>query len=229
MRRLIPGLLLLLSAPCQAEQAALLVYDVQEQGAPPYISRYLITKTAVRIDEGAQSNAGYTIYDRISKRLYNVDPEERTVLELVPPPLQPEAPKTMALKQSLAIVKDAPPVGDVQLRKLSLLVDGKICRELMVAQGLMPQAVAGLIEFRRSLARLQYPGLERHDAGLSDCQKVEWVYAPARHLQQGLPISDTMAGKRQLLLDYQADFSAPQGSFEVPEDYQRINPPALLD
>ncbi len=218
-------LLALLAGGAQAQQVDLLVYRVKESGLPPYLSRILVSDAFVRIDEGADSQAGYTLYNRVSHRLYNVDPEERTVLILTPPRRQPAAPDGFRMSAQYRPQPDAPKVGGRQPGHLELLAQGKSCRTLQVVEGVLPRAVQGLRELRLALARLQRepaPGSET-----SPCELAEYLYAPARHLDHGLPLLDVMPEKRQELVDYDPAFDAPDSLFEVPSDYEVVTPPPL--
>ncbi len=223
-------LLLLLAAPLlrAGQTVDLLVYRVEEPGLAPYISRILVSDAFVRIDEGAASTAGYTLYNRVSRRIYNVDPEEETVLVLDPPPRQPRAPAGLELESRLAEEPDAPQVAGRRPRRLELLADGRLCRTLQVVDGLMPRAVQGLRELRLALARLQGEPTPEPGEAPAPCELAEYLYAPARSLEHGLPLVDLlMDGRRQWLLDYDPDFPAEADLFRIPEHYRLVVPPAL--
>jgi len=226
MRKLIPLLFLLMfDGEVLAQEVDLLVYRVKERDAPAYISRILVSDAYVRIDEGENSPNGYTLYNRVSHRIYNVDPEEETVLVLQPPVEQPVAPGKFHLEERLVADPAAPPLSGHPPRQLGLWAEGKHCRTLQVVEGLMPRAVQGLRELRLALARLQGqgPANEMQDP----CDLAEYLYAPARHLGHGLPLADVMAGKRQVLVDFDPAFEAPDELFQVPAEYERVVPPLL--
>ena len=68
-----------LSAGALGETASLLVYRVWEQGSDPYLSRVMVTPDYVRLDEGTD-DGGYTLFDRQQEILYNVSPDDRSIL-----------------------------------------------------------------------------------------------------------------------------------------------------
>lgn len=225
MQRVMGVLLLLAAGAVAAQQVDLLVYRVKEEGLEPYVSRILVSDAFVRIDEGEGSVDGYTLYNRVSHRIYNVDPEDESVLELDPPLKQPAPPKSLILDQSLSRTPRAPAVGERAPWKLELRANGRLCRTLQVVEGLMPRAVQGLRELRLALARLQ--GEPEPGESLTPCELAEYVYAPARSLDHGLPLVDVMQGKRQLLIDFDPAFEAPDSLFQVPPSYRRVVPPPL--
>ncbi len=222
-------ILFVLAAPVAADEAVQLIYRVQQTGEPAYISRFLITEKSVRLDEGGGNPLdAYTLFDRASGVFYNVDPEEQTVLELHPSATQPQLPADLHLSQSQVVDEDAPKVAGRKPLRLKLFANGQLCRELLVVDLPLPDALLGLQELRKGLARLQLRSLKIPGMEMNDCERAEWIYAPQRALEQGFPISDVMGGKTQLLLDYKTDATLPSGAFDVPAAYQRINPPALF-
>jgi len=165
MWKLIFFVLLAWIATVAAEEVDLLVYAVKEEGLPKYLSRILVSDAFVRLDEGAASSNGYTLYNRVSHVLYNVDPEEETVLVLQPSGQQPRSPESLRLDEKLAADPDA-----------------------------------GLRELRLALARLQ--GEVSLEGNSDACELAEYVYAPTRALEHGLPLVDLMQGKQQWLVDF---------------------------
>ncbi len=210
----------------QAQQAALLVYKVQEPGVENYISRILVTPEKLRMDEGSD-NGGYTLYDRKTGMIFNVDPEEETVIVFEPPVRQPQPPADMKLSVQRKAEPQAPHVEGKAPTSIKLMVNGKSCRELLVIDHSMEDAVAALRELYKALARIQYPTAHMPGTEMSDCELSEYVYAPERAWTQGLPLWDIMAGKRRLLVDFRKDFSVDRGVFQVPESYERVVPPPL--
>ncbi len=223
-------LILCLCLPAAAgagDRVDLLVYRVKEPGLAPYVSRILVSDAFVRIDEGAASPNGYTLYNRVSHRIYNVDPEGESVLVLEPPLRQPRPPEGFLLEQRLDADPDAPPVGGRPVHRLELRAQGRVCRVLRVVPGLMPRAVQGLRELRLALARLQGVPDEEEARRIDPCELAEYHYAPERALSHGLPVLDRMGERSRLLLDYDEAFEAPETLFQIPETYRRAAPPPL--
>lgn len=215
--------LLTLGALCHgavAEQASLLVYRVWEEGAEPYISRVLVTPDYVRLDEGA--GGGYTLLDRQQEILYNVSPEERTVLVMNPTGTVPEDDSGLILDQEIKPDDKAPSIAGQRPTDVRLFANGELCGELVVVEGLMPEAVDGLIELKQVLARIQAATLEAMPLDMrTPCDLATNVYAPDRSLRFGLPIQERAAGRSQSLVDFTAEFEADDATFAVPADFDR--------
>ncbi len=208
-----------------AVEAARLDYLVSEPELDqPYHSRILVTDAFVRLDEGDDDGA-YTLYNRVSHRIVNVDPEEETVLVLSPPRRQPQPPGDLALDHSLIPQPDAPEVAGRHPQRLELKASGRLCRVVMVVPGTMEKALQGLRELRLALARLQ----GAPDPGMDLCEQAELIYAPTRYLDHGLPISDQRAGQTRLLIGFDRALEMDDRFFEVPADYRLVAPPPLQE
>ncbi len=219
-------LLACFSLAARAGEADLLVYKVQEPGVENYFSRILVTPTRLRMDEGSDTG-GYTIYDRKTGLIFNVDTEEETVIVFEPPSLQPTPPESMKLDIQTQVEKKAPQVEGKQPVSVRLLANEKVCRELLVIDNGMADAIAALRELYKALARVQYPTAHMPGNDMSDCELSEFVYAPQRAWEHGLPLWDVMGEKRRLLVDFRRHHSVPAEMFQVPESYERVVPPPL--
>lgn len=226
MRQIILLLLVGFVSTAFAGKAELLVYRVKEPGVENYISRILVTKEYLRLDDGGIPDGSYTLYDRRKKIIFNVDPEEQTVLEMVPPEFQPQLPESLVLNERLTVEVDAPQVAGKQPQKLLLKTNGETCRELVVVEDTLPQAMKGLTELYQALARMQFPNIHAPGNNQSDCELTEYVFAPQRAYSHGLPLWDVMGGKQRMLVDYKKDFSVDDELFSVPENFQRVEPAA---
>ena len=226
MRKIAAVLLLLTSTVLFAGEAELLVYQVKEPGVDNYISRILVTRRYLRLDEGGEPDAGYTIFDRKEKKIFNVDPLEKTVLEMVPPAFQPVPPTEMNLKEQVTTDTDSPKVAGRQPVKIRLQANGETCRELVVVTATLPDAVSAMKELYQALARMQYPAVGSPGYTENSCELSEYIYAPQRAFSHGLPLWDVMGGKQRMLVDFKQAFEVPDDTFEVPDDFDRVQPSA---
>ncbi|HID46853.1 MAG TPA: hypothetical protein EYP34_14015 [Chromatiaceae bacterium] len=226
MRQVIAVSLLFVSTLLYAGEADLLVYQVQEPGVDKYVSRILVTSRFLRLDEGGAPGEGYTIYDRQMKKIFNVDPLEKTVFEMNPPAFQPMPPAGMLLNEKMSTDPDAPQVAGQQPENLQLLSNGEICRELVVIKNTMSAAVSAMSELYQALARMQYPAVDSPGYTENSCELSEYIYAPQRAFAHGLPLLDVMGGKRRMLVDFRKGYEVADDIFAVPDGFERVEPAA---
>lgn len=204
-----------------AEPVDLLVYKVWERGIDPYINRIMVTEDYIRLDEGDDRGA-YTLFDRDQEIIYNVSPDDRTVLVINPTETLPEVSDSLILAEQVVTDAGAPPVGGQVPRRVTLLANGEVCSELVVVDGVMPDAVDALAELKLTLARAQVASLAVTPLELqTPCDLAGSVYAADRTLRFGLPLQERGAGRSQSLVDFVAGFEAADGLFELPQDYSR--------
>ncbi|MGV6827159.1 MAG: hypothetical protein ACWA5Q_09290 [bacterium] len=217
---------LAISLPVTA--AELLVYKVWEPGAEPYISRMLVTDKHVRLDEGGDSETGYTLYDRTDGTIYNVSHEDQsvTVMQALVP--LPPRPQDLVLTEKVEIDEEAPTIAGVKPQRVQLLANGVVCRDLVTLPGVMNSATDGLKQFRQSLALIQGARLEAWpEESRTPCDLSELIYEPTRGLSHGLAIQDRTATMSQSLLDFVEGFKAEASLFKIPEGYDRMSMPGL--
>lgn len=209
------------------QNAALLVYQVWEPGLDPYLSRVLVTPDFVRMDEG-DGTEDYTLYDRAHDIMYNVSREDRSALVMNPPAFDGAMPDELKLAQRLQADEGAPAIAGHAPQQVTLLANGKVCRELVTVPGLMPEAMAGLREFQSLLARVQAATLHAFPKDMqTPCDLAQNVYAPLRGLTHGLPIQERGATHSRSLLDFTPAFQVDSALFTIPADYQRTPMPGL--
>lgn len=224
MRSIICLLVYLAAAEAWAgNPAGLLVYKVWEPGLEPYIGRILVTPAHVRMDEG-MDHGDFTLFDRRQGVIRNVSVEDQSVLVMRAAGGLPEPAKKLELSEKTEMDPDAPRVAGKQPQRRWLYTNGEACRELVTIQGVMTDAVAGLAEFRRALAKIQFPTMP---AESSLCEQSEFVYASDRSLGFGLPLRDSYLGKTQVLLDFDQEYDAAPELFLVPASYREISMPGL--
>ncbi|RMG36744.1 MAG: UDP-2,3-diacylglucosamine hydrolase [Gammaproteobacteria bacterium] len=215
-------LLLTMTGQVMAQSAALLVYKVWEKGSDPYISRILVTDDHVRLDEGSDGG-DFTLLDRKAGVIYNVSPDDRSILVMAPEAGEPRREEALVLSMTDEPDEEAPKVAGKIPHRLELLANGERCATLTVVPGLMEPALEGLRDFRRVLARVQAASMAAMPQEMQTaCELAMLVQAPTRSLDHGLPLSEESAGRVQLLLDYETAFDADGVLFELPKDYRRI-------
>jgi len=212
---LMMALLSALAAGAAAESASLLVYRVWEQGTDPYVSRVIVTDDYLRLDEGAD-DGGYTLFDRQQEILYNVSPDDRSVLVM-----EQQGPG-LILQEEVKVDTQAPTVAGQQPKNVRLLANGELCAELVVIEGVMQDAVDALSELKLALARIQAATLQAMPIDMrTPCDLAANVYAADRSLRFGLPLQERSEGRSQSLVDFRPDFEVDEGLLTLPQDFDR--------
>jgi hypothetical protein len=220
MQKILMALLVwVISTGALASPAALLVYQVWEQGAEPYVSRIMVTPDYVRLDEGDDAG-GYTLFDRRQEILYNVD--DRSVLVMNPTAPVPEDNQALILQEQVKPDEQAPRVAGQQPQDVKLYANGELCSELVVVEGVMQEAVDGLAELKLVLARIQAATLDAMPLETrTPCDMAGNLYAPDRSLRFGLPLQERSEGRSQSLVDFIPDRELPDVLFTLPEQFCR--------
>ena len=224
MRRLkycIP-LVLALTGCGDAGKATALYYAEQEPGGEPYRTRMIVTARWLRMDDGGETK-DFLLFDRREKTLYSVSTADARILVIAPKPVGIAAP--VALAHTLEPDAEAyPAVGGKKVTRYRLLTNQKPCYDLVAAEGMLPEAVQALREYRQTLAGQQAAMLAGMPKELqTPCDLANNVFAPVRYLDFGLPIRLDETGVRTSeLVDYKADFEAGPALFDLPASYRRI-------
>lgn len=224
-----PVLILLTLVACgkEADKATALYYAEQEPGGEPYRTRMIVTARYLRMDDGGETK-DFLLFDRREKTLYSVSAADARILVIAPKPISIASPVALAhtLEQDAAAY---PAVGGKKVTHYRLLTNQKPCYDLFVAEGMLPEAVQALREYRQILAGQQAATLAGMPEELqTPCDLANNIFAPVRYLDYGLPIRLDETGVRTSeLVDYKTDFEAGPALFELPASYRRITIEAM--
>jgi len=212
----------LLSGAVMAEQAALLVYKVWEQGTEPYFSRVLVTENFVRLDEGVEGE-GFTLLDREKGIIYNISHEDHSILVMAPESAPVGENEILLLSEKVEEDKQAPMIGGRTPKNVELLANTETCSQLVVVPGLMDVAVDGLRDFKKVLSRVQAATMLAQPSELqTPCDLAANVYAPTRAFDHGLPIQERGEGRSQSLVDFNAAYNVEATLFHLPKGYEQV-------
>jgi hypothetical protein len=227
MQKILTSMFLLaLSGTAAATPAAMLVYQVWEEGTDPYVSRVMVTEDYVRLDEGSDVG-GYTLFDRQQEILYNVQIADRSILVMNSDAPIPQDSPGLILQEEVEVDEEAPRVAGAQPTQVRLLANGELCSEMMVVEGVMEEALEGLRELKLSLARIQSSTLDATPLSMrTPCDLAANLYAADRPLNFGLPLQERSAGRSQSLVDFSPDYEADDALFRLPADFSRGSMPA---
>lgn len=204
-------------------KATVLHYAEQEPGGEPFRTRMIVTARYLRIDEGGESK-DFLLFDRREKTLYSVNAADTRILVMPAKTVNVVSP--VKLEHQVERDKEVfPAVDGKKVAHYTLLTNRKPCYDLFAAEGMLPVAVQALREYREALAGQQVAVLSAMPKDLqTPCDLANNVFAPARYLDYGLPIRLNETGVRTSeLVDFQTDFDAVPGLFELPASYRRLS------
>lgn len=219
----------LLGACGDGGKATVLHYVEQEPGGEPFRTRMIITARYLRIDEGVESK-DFLLFDRRDKTLYSVNAADSRILAMSAKSVDVASP--IKLEHRVERDKEVfPAVDGKKVTHYTLLTNRKLCYELFAAEGMLPEAVQALREYRAALAGQQVAVLSAMPKDLqTPCDLANNIFAPARYLDYGLPIRLSEAGVRTSeLVDFQTDFNAVPGLFELPASFRRLTLEEMRD
>ncbi len=210
-----------------AAAAELLQFSITEPGMDAYSSRVIVTERHLRMDDGdGAPDEDYILMDREDGTLYSVTHSDQTVFVIRP---LAEAPKTFAQPElrteRVATAPDTPAVAGQIPQHHHLYVAGKACHNV-VSIALLPDSVAALAQFRRTLAGPRALSLASLPADMQDpCDLAVNIYHPDWPLRFGLPIQEwsEVEERARAVVDFAEDYEADPALFELPANYERFS------
>ena len=224
-------LLLLTSMLSQAAvNGSILWYLEQEAGIEPYRVRYLVTEDFMRTDEG-DGAGGFALFDRGTRQVYSVSPENRTVLRIDGKGQLPETPQQLDIRIKQSVDARTPRVENQVPVTVELTADGDLCYTAVVVPGFPGPARAAFQEFADSLAVQQLRTLENTPVQFrTPCFLSRYLYAADFQMRRGVPLVEwNDQGERRELIDYQIGVELDEQLFRLPEGYDMIRPSGQPD
>lgn len=227
MKSLAGTIAALLSLICTGVGAAgtgtLLWYAEQEPGVDPYRIRYIVSRDFMRSDEGSDEG-GFVLLDRKEKQIYNVIPQNRTILRIDGKGELPQVPEDLSIEIKRSVDEKAPQVAGKVPVTLELVASQQVCYSAVIVPGHLEQVRAALQEFAQALSVQQSRTLALTPQEYQTaCFLSRYLYATDFHLQQGIPLVEwTQQGHRRELLDYQTGVELDEDLFELPEAFTII-------
>jgi hypothetical protein len=157
-------------------------YTDQDVGAPPYLTRILVTSSFMRID-GGEDDGDFILLDRQKHKLFNVMRGNHLAMVFTSGKLPPRP----ADWKPRLITRQA--ANGTQ--HFNLAVGGLTCIEGVAAKGASPDAARAMAELKSILAATQYrlwrdsPQEMKHD-----CDLANQVWDFGTTLQLGLPLEE---------------------------------------
>lgn len=213
----------LLTSCAEPSTPAILVYLAeQESGGTPYRTRLIVTAGFMRMDAG-ENGKNFLLFDRTDNTVYSVSSADRQVLVIPPRPVVTKPP--VKFTHRVEADRDAfPAVAGHEVIHYKLLTNGQRCYDLYAAEGLLPDVVSALRQFRLTLAGQNALTVSAIPAEMQSwCDMANNVFYPTRHLEHGYPVRQVdMTGNKSELVDFNTDYRATTSVFQLPQDYKWI-------
>lgn len=207
---------------CQqhAPNNQLLIFLNSEKGLKPYQTRIIVTPTLMRLDDG-EGSMSYTVFDRKTRIARSVDSRQHTVLIINPKSIKVAPPfKLNNVDKDMGEMKGAPKVMGEVPRHYQEYTNNKLCNNLIAVNGLMPEAVKAIAEYREMLASDSMVTVNDMPADMQDpCALSMNTFAPTRYLQHGFPIQQWRPGYSRMLVNYKEHYQPDPKLFEIPQGY----------
>ena len=206
-------------------RVSMLSYEEQEAGTDLYPVRVLVSPDFLRLDDG-YAESDFVLLDRREKTIFSISHEGQSIMVIENSPNDAVLPTDIDLTVNRTPDKEAPMIAGNQPEHLQYLANGKTCFQSVTVSGVLETAVAAMTEYAELLADRQLNNMQAVPLNMqTPCFLSRYAYAPAWHLQYGLPLQEwDSSGYTKSLVDFSDDEVMPLTLFELPDGYARFSP-----
>ena len=200
-----------------------LLYEEEEQGTGQYPVRILVSKHYLRFDDNYDAS-DFLLLDRRTHTMFSVSHEERSILVVDRKPGDSSLPADIVLTEERSEDSNAPVISGRNPLHVRFKANDDLCYEAVVVPGLMERVTVALTEYAELLGLRQLDSLESvPEAMQAPCFLSRYVYRPARHYREGLPVREWDAeGYLRTLMDFGEKRSVSPGLFVLPDGYEQF-------
>jgi len=200
-----------------------LLYEEQEPGTDQYPVRILVSRHYVRLDDNYDAS-DFLLLDRRSRKLFSVSHEEGNILVIDSKPGDTSLPPDIVLTEERNEDGDAPTIAGNAPLHVRFKADDVLCYEAIVIPGLLEEVTEALTEYEQLLGLRQLNSLDAVPVTMqTPCFLSRYVYRPARHLREGLPVREwDAAGYQRTLVDYGEKLPVSSSLFVLPDGYEEF-------
>ena len=206
-------------------RVSMLSYEEQEAGTDLYPVRVLVSPDFLRLDDG-YAESDFVLLDRREKTIFSISHEGQSIMVIENSPNDAVLPTDIDLTVNRTPDKEAPMIAGNQPEHLQYFANGKTCFQSVTVSGVLETAVAAMTEYAELLADRQLNNMQAVPLNMqTPCFLSRYAYAPAWHLQYGLPLQEwDSSGYTKSLVDFSDDEVMPLTLFELPDGYARFSP-----
>ena len=211
-------------ATASDESNIVLMFQEQERGVDPYLSRIIVTPDYLRMDDGSEEG-DFILYDRKTRMIQSVAHDDANVLQIPFHEVSIQPPFLLNMEARLVEDESAPLIGGNKPVQYIVMVNNERCYDVMLVPGLLEDGARAMAEYLEALAGEQARNLFKTPAEyLSACILSNNIFHAGDYLEKGFPIQErSMAGYERQLLDYQVNQELDEALFSIPEDYRTFS------
>lgn len=193
-------------------------YVDQDPGAPPYLTRILVTPDFMRVD-GGEDDGDFILLDRRQQKVVNVTRDNDLAMVFAAGTLPP---RPADWKSRLDANKAARGT-----QRFSLTVNGMVCSEGIAARLAAPDAARAMAELKAILAATQYRVWKDSPPEMQhNCDLANHVWDSGATLTLGLPLEERDFTGRTRKFESETRKTLQPGLFRVPDGIRAVNAPS---
>jgi len=182
------ALLLTKALAVETEVTVLMFSEQDSQTEPAYISRMLLTRDFLRLDDG-DNHGDFALFDRKTGTIYSVNHEDQRTLVIPLQPVLAAPPKPLRHDIEELDAGGAPDVDGRKVSRYYMFTNGNRCMEVYAVPGYYDDATQALAAFARTLAGQHAKTIAAMpDLVNADCDMANNVFEPDRYLSKGFPV-----------------------------------------
>lgn len=198
-----------------------LSYEEQDTGTDAYATQYIVSDRYLRINTVGDKD-GYILYDDKTKTIYSISHLDKRTL-VMKDVTHKAGDMASLVNISYQPQKDAPEIAGKAVydyRMTDKSGEKKVCTNLQVAQGLLPQVTKILQNYKMVIAANQISNIfKTPEEFRTNCFMADQVYDAGAYYDKGLPILEWHGnGSRKMLVNYEKVEVNPD-TFKRPENY----------
>jgi hypothetical protein len=199
------------------------IIEEVEPGLEPYITRMLINKRYLRLDDGDDAS-DFVLFDRVKGEIHNFNHDDQS--EVI---IQRAAPVNLDVSIPFSIqsnvLENAPRVGNMQAVENRYIAEGKLCKTSINFDGLLPDVARALVQYRYVLMQQNQKTISAiPDSVKTPCYLANNYFHQSAELQMGFPVHvRDYQGREKRLLDF-AEIKKSSKLFGRPEGYRVYYP-----
>ena len=210
------------SAPTQP--VTQVIFEESELGFSPYLTRMLLSRRYLRIDEG-QDDGDFVLFDRVLGNIHNINHEERSEVIIQRRP-QVNTPQSVpGFRVETMPLIDAPRINGITAVQHRFYAGSELCRQSVNFDGFLDQFVEALMRYKQLLIQQSLRTLgEMPDSVKTPCYLANHIWHASDYLQAGFAVLVADHDeKRRAMVEFR-QVEVPSSLLRLPANYRRFYP-----